>query len=180
MKKIFFGLIFALLNFNINSGGMTINILPSFLGCVFILFGLREVEAESSYFSRAKTITIIMTIYSFIVYILDLGGMTASLGIAGMALGGLGIAGFLFLDYLLVKALEDMTVAYHEDLNAHALRTAWTVQALTGVGAYCLIMVELVAGLLMIGYVISSIGFIVSFYRTTKRVQALPNRGMSN
>lgn len=180
MKKIFFGLIFALLDYNIYSGGMTINILPSFLGCIFILFGLREVEAESTNLSRAKSIALVMTIYSSIVYILDLGGMTASLGVAGTALSGLGIAGFLFLNYLLVKALEDMTVAYHEDLNAHALRTAWTAQLFTGIGAYCLIMVEQLAALLMIGYVISSMGFIVSFYRTTKRVQTLPNRGISN
>lgn len=54
MKRIFIGLVFILLNLNIDIGSVRIGFIPDFLGYIMIYKGLGELRDKSEDFNNAK------------------------------------------------------------------------------------------------------------------------------
>ena len=75
MKRIFIGLVFILLNLNIDIGSIRIGFIPDFLGYIMIYKGLGELEDKSENFNNAKRFCIPLAIYSGIIYVINILGI---------------------------------------------------------------------------------------------------------
>ena len=87
MSKIFVGLLLVFLDINFTFNTTTIGLLPDFIGYFILIGGLAEMAAVNSHFGKARPFAIAMAIYTLILYILDLIGLSAALGYAATILG---------------------------------------------------------------------------------------------
>ena len=79
MSKIFVGLLLVFLDINFTFNTTTIGLLPDFIGYFILIGGLAEMAAVNSHFGKARPFAIAMAIYTLILYILDLIGLSAAL-----------------------------------------------------------------------------------------------------
>ena len=108
MSKIFVGLLLVFLDINFTFNTTTIGLLPDFIGYFILIGGLAEMAAVNSHFGKARPFAIAMAIYTLILYILDLIGLSAALGYAATILGLLSTLISLYLSYHIVRGVMEI------------------------------------------------------------------------
>lgn len=81
MRNIFIGLMLVFIDFNLNIGSSQIGLIPDFAGYIVLAAGLREMAGESNMFAKAGPFASGMAVYTGIIYLMDLFGVSASLGV---------------------------------------------------------------------------------------------------
>ena len=188
MKKIFIGLLFITLNFNIEIGASAISLLPDFVGYILIYLGMREIEHLSNHFLSGKRISVAAAVVSTITYVI------AALGIsytgeyyideelypfafdsfyqtAGFLLDIATEALTIYIMYQLIKGIEDMEMSFKSDLNSDTLMKLWIASLILSVTTYFMICVHFwsIAAIAMIANVVLALVFIFQF-RTTMKI----------
>ncbi|MDD4113759.1 MAG: hypothetical protein PHC56_12135 [Herbinix sp.] len=156
MGNVFIGFILVFLDFNLDIGSSRIGLIPDFIGYIYILKGLEELDGESTFFMKVKPFVTGMAVYSGILYIMDLFGISVSLGLFTYVLAFVSIAISLYISYNIVMGVIDMEGKYNTTLNGERLKSTWTLLAVFNI----LTIVSLLTPLLTI------IGIILSFIAT--------------
>jgi hypothetical protein len=146
LKNIFIGMLFVFLDFNIHAGASTIELIPDFVGYIIMLQGIKELLEESNWFQKITSFTIGMAIYSAVIYMLDLLGVSASFstGLESVFFVILSIITFvliLYINYGIIMGVRDMEIKHKWELGSEILHSAWRVLAMLSVLSYLLIVI---------------------------------------
>ena len=143
MHKIFIGLLLVFLDFNLDLGTSRIGLIPDFLGYLFMLQGLKELETKSVNFLKVIPVTKLALILSIIIYILDLAGLSLNPGNGSLTIvfGIVMTIISLYISYFIVQGVLDLQEKTGFDLNGNKLYTAWKLTAVCSVLVYLLLFV---------------------------------------
>lgn len=133
MSNLFIGFIFTLLNFTINIGPITIGLIPDFVGYVFIVNGLNDLNHESGCFSKAKPWAIVMAIYSAIQYVMDIFGISSYLEMLGMFTGIACVAIDIYIVLQIINGIKEMEANDCADYEIDRVKSVWVVMIVINV-----------------------------------------------
>ena len=126
MNKVFIGMIFVFLDFDLNIGNSKIGLIPDFIGYIYMYKGATELIIYSEKFENVCPIIAVMATYSVLTYVAGLMGLSVSLGIPVMYILSL-IATIisLIISNRIVKGVGDIEIATSSDLNYIKLYSTW-------------------------------------------------------
>ncbi len=171
MNKLFWGLFFLYLDFNLNLGEMTLGLLPDFVGYFLLVQGFEELAGESPWFSRGKPFALGMTVYSAVLYVMNLMAARVSDSVVIWLMTLAVVAVQLYIGYCLVKGIMDMEQRRDWSLEGQQLWGLWMAMAVVSVMGTLLMIVPLVGGLAALGAGIMAVCFLICFYKTKKRYE---------
>lgn len=178
MSSIFWGFFFIFINFNLTVNQHVLNILPPFVGYLLLMRGTRDMEAESSLFAPVRPFAVGMAVYTGILWLGDLLGVTGQGNWLGMLLGLAATVISLYVSWAVVQAIRDVESRRGADLNSVSLKTAWTVLAVAQVAAYVLALLgSLLALMGVIAGLVGIVWFLVALWRSRRNYEALPPLG---
>jgi hypothetical protein len=167
MTSIFAGFIFIFLDFNLNLDNSTIELIPDFIGYLIMLGGLRVMAGESPAFAKVRPHAVFMAFYTGIVWLLEVFGVTVSLGALSFLLGIASLVISLYISYTIIIGVRDMESRYGTHLNSDSLKTAWNLLTVSTILAYLLLLlVPVLSVLCIIVSLIAAIWFLAAFYRS--------------
>lgn len=129
MSKIFIGFILIFLDFNLNLGNSQIGLLPDFIGYIMMINGIDEMALESPLFMKVKPYATFMAVYSGIIYLLDLLGISLGVALAYL-IGLMSTAISLYISYNIIIGVIDIEDRYSKSLNGSTLKSTWTLFAI--------------------------------------------------
>lgn len=154
MNKIFWGLLFLLIDIKIGSFSIT----PSFIGCILIAVGMKEVE-DSAVFRKARPLAVVFGVWSAVFWLIRVNHW---------AVGLIGNVLLLAITYQIMSGVKELETVRRKDLMAGTLRKAWYVEAVCAVIVYLLgIFAHLAVAAVLIGFVAMVI-YVVAFYQCKK------------
>ncbi len=163
MKNIFIGFVLIFLDFSLNLGNSRIELIPDFLGYIIMISGLVEMGNESLLFIQVKPFVTGMAVYSGILFVLDLVGISVSLGALNYVLAFISTAVSLYISYNIVMGVIDLERTYNLRLNGNKLKSTWTLLAVFNILTFMMLFNPLVAIVAVIGSLIINICFLVAF-----------------
>ena len=166
MKNIFIGFLLIFLDFNLNLGGSTLEVLPDFIGYIFMVNGLAEMVGESTQFIKVKPYASGMAVFTGILYLLDLFGISALLGVFVYILAIVAIAVSLYISYCIVIGVQEMELNRHTFLDGGNLKSAWNYLAVYSASTLLAMLIPSFAIIIVIfGYIVV-ICFLVAFNKS--------------
>lgn len=159
MRKIFWGLLFLLIDIKI--GGVSIT--PAFVGYILIYLGMRDMGAPES-FGKARGWIIAGGIWTALFWLPILGDYGWFIGLLTSAVG---TAIHLVVTYRIVEAVDEL----HCPADTGSLHTAWVVLAVCSVIAVLGALVPGIALIAVIVALVASIIYIVLFNRCKKAME---------
>lgn len=172
LKKIVFGLVFILVNFNIQfAGGGFLNILPNFVGYLVIYSALGKLitEINSLQFTRTRKFSFIMFFISIVLFLMDLIGITAALSfdlaLISFTIAIVSLALQLLFLYFLTLGIISIT---SDKKLAKKLQTTFRFVAVGNVLVYLLIVVDFLALLVLIATLVANVIYIVTIHQISK------------
>lgn len=116
MIKLALGMLFILMNFSLDIGELSINILPEFVGYLLILSAVDKLKTKSAYFDKMSGLLFFMAMYKIADYIVSMlnvnAGMIATVffygGIVATILG-------LIIQYRVFCGIDE--IAYNDDVR---------------------------------------------------------------
>lgn len=140
MSGFFWGFLLVFLDFSLNLHGHEIGLLPDFVGFLLIFRSANRMSGYSVRFSQLTRLSRAMLAFSAFLYVLDLLGSSAKLGMLGHVLAlGCSVGG-LFAAFLFTQALFDLQALRSIELHARALHSAWSLLAVCQMVSYLFLM----------------------------------------
>lgn len=178
MAYIFWGYIFSLVDFNINS----FDLLPDFIGYLLIFIGVHNLSVISKYFNKARIFAVIMTVLTFSDLLhfdtitIEQDFFAALLVLANLILSFVPI----YLMYLITRGIGDLEQQCGNDLGFVTLLRLWKAVFLFTVLVYVLMqfatqiyelhtIILFVISILIIGAFIAMVAWVVCIYIAKKR-----------
>jgi len=165
MRHIFIGFLFVFLDFNLNLGASQIGLIPDFVGYIFVIQGIAELENLSPRFIKARPASLGMAVYTGLLYVMAVFGIGTN-DIASFVLGLVSTLISLYISYNIVMGVKDMEASSGRYLNAGGLYSNWTLLAILSLIVYLLFIVPILNILCIIAGLIAGIVFLVSFSKT--------------
>ena len=128
MKKMFIGFLLIFLNFNLKFGAnqqYVLNLIPDFIGYLYLVHGIREMENNSNRFAGVKGFTKAMVGFSAILYAFNLFGGSYSYSTLNTVLGLIETASMLYIMYCVIKGILEIEIKYDLDINGENLYSLW-------------------------------------------------------
>ena len=125
MKKLFWGFFFIYLNFNLNVNQYSLNVLPDFVGYIFLIKGIDLLNGESTFFEKARPFSVGMAVYTGILWVGALLGVTAGGGLVTKLLSLLATVVGLYISWLLIQGVAEIEEVRTVKLNKESLLTVW-------------------------------------------------------
>jgi len=159
MKKIFIGMLFVSLNFNIDLPSSTIGLLPSFIGYYFMLKGIVELAGFSPRFLKIRLVVMAALIYSAIIYVLYLVGANhLATEPRTLVLGLISTVFSLFISYNIIMGIKDIESTTGHNLETAPLYASWWVWAVFSFILYIAFLVpQLIIFLVVIAFFLAII-----------------------
>ena len=168
MNKLFWGFFFLFLNFNLNINSASLQLLPDWLGYILLYLACGELLGESELFQKPRPFCVGLAVYTGILYLLDMLGISANLGILSWILGLAATGLNLYVSMLIVDALRNVEMRRNYDLCTAHLRTVWKVLAVCTVAAHVLLIFPVLAVLCGLVAAVTGILFLVAVHGTRK------------
>lgn len=124
MSKIFWGYFFVFINFHLNMNGHSVNILPPFIGYILLVQGMRLMERESEMFRHIRPFAAGMAVYSGIVWVGALLGVTSDNWL-GSLLALISSLVSLYISWAFIQAVRDVEFRREADLNGASMQKIW-------------------------------------------------------
>ena len=175
MKKVFLGFLFIIIpsisfKFGVNNQ-YVLEILPRFLGYIFIFYGLNEMKNWGENFNQSSKICRIIVIYTAAIWTLRLVGIDQA-SILSLAES----FGMLYMIFKINQGFSVIEKRYGTDLNSYKLRVTWramfafeTISAvITLVSLLLKIENILIAGIIfivLIADLIAYVAFLANLYQ---------------
>ena len=168
MNRVFAGLLLVFINFNLDIGASRIGLVPDFLGYIFMLHGTAELVQYSVRFIKVKPYITAMIVYTLILYILDLFGLsrTDETGIIGILLGFASLCASLYISFNIVMGIKDTEIMRAQNLNGDKLLSVWKLRAVMLIAVHFLIIIPPLAIICILTGFLVTVYFLVVFYRT--------------
>ena len=132
MKHIFWGLVFIFFHFRING----IDLLPDFLGYLFVSFGLYFLAEKSIHFKRALCCSTALFLMQ-LVHLFTFIGIRFDL-LVYLILDFLSVFTILLMLYFIVNGLKDLEAQRLLKMNTKILMNVWFVQAVSQTAGFLL------------------------------------------
>jgi len=146
MKDILIGMLLVFLNFNLDLDSSRIGLIPTFLGYIFMVRGLSELTGRSNRFSHVMPFAKGMIVYSAVCYLLDLFGITSTLGgLISFALGLITTIISLYISHGIIMGIKDIETMNAKNLNSEQLYSTWKLLALFSLITYMLFFIPALA-----------------------------------
>ena len=129
MDKLFWGFLFLFLNFSVNLNASSLQLLPDWVGFILLYAACNELESESDMFQKPRPFCLGLAIYTGILWLLELMGVSASLGIFSWVLSLSATCLNLYVSMLIIDALTNVEMRRNYDLCVAHLRKVWKVLA---------------------------------------------------
>ena len=159
MDRIFYGLIFVLLNVQFN----TLDLLPDWLGYLLMYTGLGQLASESLHFSALRPLCLVMNVCTLLL------GIVRFPESAMLLLGIVSVAVKLYLLHRLVQGMEELQAhCTTANMEIDTLRSRWTLVVTADavvIAAALLRMNGLITGLIGLASIIISVLFLMVFHR---------------
>lgn len=116
MIKLAIGMLFVLMNFSIDIGDLSINILPEFVGYLLFLSASDKLKAKSAYFDKMSGWLFIMAMYKIADYIVSMLNINSGTMAAVFFFGGIvtTILG-LIIQFRVFCGIDE--IAYNDDVR---------------------------------------------------------------
>jgi hypothetical protein len=173
MKKIMIGLIMVFLDFNLTLNNNVIGLIPDFIGYIIMVKGLIEMTEESPLFPKVRPYATGMAVYTGILYALDLFGVIVSLSFFTFLLGVISVTVSLYISYTIVMGVRDMEDRHGTDLNGEQLKSRWMIAAVFSIASVAALLFPVLAIIMLIAVVITSILFLVAFNRSKNLYESM-------
>ena len=168
MDKLFWGFFFLFLNFSLNMDGASLQLLPDWLGFILLYLACGELLQESEMFRKPQPFCIGLAIYTGILWLLDLMGIGANLGIVSWILSLAATCLNLYVSMLIIDALSNVEMRRNYDLCVAHLRKVWKVLAVATVAANVLLIGPVIALVCVLVAAVTGIIFLVAVHGTRK------------
>jgi len=149
MKKFAIGFLLIFLNFNLNFNQFSLNVLPDFVGYYLLLKGMAEMETENPRFAAPRVFATGMVIYTAILWIGNLLGVSG--GLLVMVLNLIALVVHFYIAWVLVCALREVEAAHQADLYGAVLAKRWKILLGLNVAAQLLRVVAMAAPMDVLG-----------------------------
>lgn len=168
MKNIFIGLLLIFFNLNLDINTSRINLIPDFIGYLFIIKGIAEMSPLSNYFMKIINPAKILMGFSIIFYAADILGFSLSEGNQGavLAVSFIFTLANLYISWNIVKGILDMEKTSEIKLEGNNLFTSWKPMAIFSVLVYLLVVLQPLALISIILAFIFQIYFLFSFSKS--------------
>lgn len=123
MKNITIGFLLLFLEFNLNFGRVTLNVLPDFVGYWMLLQGMAEMKSANPRFESPRTVAKGMLIYTAILWVGRLLGISGGVLISLLSL--VALAAHFYIAWVLVKAVRELEQWREADLYGAVLAKRW-------------------------------------------------------
>jgi 4-hydroxybenzoate polyprenyltransferase len=175
VRYIFIGTVLVLLDFNLDVGNSRIGLIPDFIGYVYMLMGIKELEGFSKRFLKIAPLTKGMAVYCGLWYTMNLFGVSAAFSHpVTIALEIASTAMSLYISYHIVKGIQDIEDSLDKNLYSHQLYSTWKAIVVVSILAYLMAVVSILtyAMFLIVICVVSGIivhiYYLYLFYKTLK------------
>ena len=125
MKKFAIGFLLILLDFNLNFNQFSLNVLPDFVGYYLLLKGMAELERENPRFASPRPFAIGMVIYTAILWVGNLLGVSG--GSLMTLLSLIALAAHFYIAWVLVLAVREVEQWREADLYGKVLYKRWKI-----------------------------------------------------
>ena len=150
------------------------------MGYFLLLQGLRELEEESGVFSDTRPFVVGMTVYTAILWVGALLGVTGAGSLLSILLSLVSTAVSLYISWSIIQGVREMEERHQADLNSAGMSLAWKVLLVADIVSYVLtlvlpvvVAVALVAVLVGILLLVGSLMLLVAFWRGKKCWEAV-------
>lgn len=168
MNKLFWGFFFLFLNFSVNMDVSSLQLLPDWVGFILLYAACNELESESDMFQKPRPFCLGLAVYTGILWLLDLMGIGANLGIVSWILALVATCLNLYVSMLIIDALTNVEMRRNYDLCTTHLRKVWKVLAVATIAANVLLIVPVIALVCMLVACVAAIVFLVAVHGTRK------------
>jgi uncharacterized membrane protein len=129
MKKLMLAFLFIFLNLNLNLNEHTLNLLPAFVGYIFMYQGIKELIYEIPRYAKVQKFVIVMGACTAVEWVLNLLGVSIGIGFAVFASAYSLVFTFIsfYISYHIVKGISDVERANSYPLGGEKLEKTWLV-----------------------------------------------------
>lgn len=173
MQFLFAGMLFVLLDFNLNLGSAVVGVLPAFVGYLLLAKGLKQMQAVQPRFGKVRLWAQVAAVYTGILYVLDLTAALAGLQLFSYALGLVALIASIGISYQIVEGILGIEAQKNCDLQGKKLKTMWGYMTAVLLAGYFCQWIPLVGGICAVAVFILNICFLVAFYNTTAQYREL-------
>ena len=184
MRNIFIGMIFVFLNFDITIGSSKLGLIPSFIGYAYMYSGVMELSGYSNKFVKIAPIIKIMVVYTGLLYLMDLLGLSAHFElplfgtlldagipleffIFSILLGLISVIASLYISYEIIQGIKDIESIKMKSLNSDQLFSTWKLLAVFSILSFVLLFtVPALAIICVIAGVIVNIYYLFVFNKS--------------
>ena len=174
MLSIFFGYVFVMFHINL----YRLDLLPDFVGYIFMISGFDAIEDESTDFRLAKKLSMLMLAFTFVHTTLKytqlmLGTSDWFNSVSSFALSFIAIIAFLGISWYLAKGIEDMEVTHRKKLGAKGLKRIVVLMIISSLSVKFLMgipteLTHITGEFLYFVTMATNVVFLIQFYRTKK------------
>ena len=176
MDKIFWGFLLLFFNINLNLGNCTINLLPAWLGYLFLLHGAAQMLPESELFGKMRPWCTGMVAYTGVLWVMDILHFNFYLEWINVLLMLLSTLAQLYVSYLFIKAMTDVAQRRNADLQCAFLNKVWGVAAIADLASIVLLLIPALALISILVGFFAGLCFLVGVHNTRKAYRALCNQ----
>lgn len=138
MNKLFWGILLIYSNFALSADGITLQILPAWLGYLMLYLACDELQRESALFQKIRPLCIGFTVYTGALWLMSLFGIAANPSIIGRILSLVYICLSLYTGKRIIDAFTNVEMRRNYDLCVVHLRNVWTLLAITSTASQLL------------------------------------------
>lgn len=171
MNRLFWGLLFVLLDFEAKVGSATLGLLPDFVGCWLLMKGMEELADENKCFDRGRHWAFGLMLLHLVLYGGKLLGADAMAAVGLWCLGLIGFGLEVYLIRRMIAGIRQMEESHGWVLQSGKLREMWLIQAVMGGIAYLLSWVPLVKIFAALAGMVTAACLLVAMYGTKKRYE---------
>ena len=169
MSRLFWGLVFVGLNFDITLGSAAIGLLPDFVGWFLLMKGMEELAGENRHFDHGRHWAFGLMLLSVILYVADLlklsSGATVMLWLVGLLYFGVG----MYTLYQMIRGIRQMEADRNWDLQGGKLKDLWMIQTVMGAISHLLSWMPLVGTFAAVAAAVTGFCLLAAMNGTWKR-----------
>ena len=168
MNRLFWGLLFCLLDYEVTVGTAVFGLLPDFLGYFLMMKGMEELASENRFFDRGRHMCFGLAIASVILYIFDLldPGYRTQVVLWAVELAELVIR--LVLLRMIVSGVLWLEHDNGLQLHGTTLRSIWKILIIIAPLCHMVSWIPLVGGICAMASVVVAALFLAAFWSCRK------------
>lgn len=129
MRNIFIGFILVLVDITIHIQGAPLEILPDFLGYIFIVRGLREMPEQNEWLKKARLVANIMKYMAVLLYSAEVLRIFAGRPVMIFGCGLVAVLASLYTAFYIVRGVIEIELADNIEMKCEGLLLSWKIMA---------------------------------------------------